>query len=392
MDALARRALAREATVYTAYHNPNVKPGGWGKPTRLQPMHSSLKSLKSSSSSSLLAGEYDDDDDERPLTSPARALMLMRNRRPVTRARRQATAAALAASRSAPLLPGPLSYVPLVTPLGHEHAMADLHGAERMPTAAFVDKSPKHALPQDWQTMVSVGVQRVEQAPMSFPTPTTYRPAHRQVDKAVKHGRIPETNRSAPIPGVRHPKLAGYLPAPGQYAVQCLPTGAEYSMADLGSNERLQNSSFANRGDARSDPVQWIDKETVHTPARHMPSSLYAPPSTHYEHNKFFTVDATVGTAGVEKWRASGRSCAWGEGPLDPEEFEIDQAEKAAFHLKMHPPMPGPGSYEVKVRAGGAEFNMSELSGAERMQMSSFANRSRARGDVELWVDPEKLH
>ena len=104
------------------------------------------------------------------------------------------------------------------------------------------------------------------------------------------------------------------------------------------------------------------------------------------------TVDASVGRRAIARWHAKGYHSPWGNGPLDPDDFAEDEAEKAAFHLMMHPPMPGPGSFAPKQLASGKEYDMAELSGAERMQMSSFANRSRARASPELWTDPLKLY
>ena len=67
-----------------------------------------------------------------------------------------------------------------------------------------------------------------------------------------------------------------------------------------------------------------------------------------------------------------------GKGPLDPDEFREDQAEKAAFYLKMHPPGAGVGSYDPQLMHTSKEWNFADLNGAELMANSAFVNAQAA--------------
>lgn len=93
MDAFQRRLLAREATLYSPWHNSNVSRG---RPSK------SRGSL-------------------RPTTS-ATTLEVHRGADAITQ-RRNSTSAAISASQSVPRLPGPLTYTPRLTANGRESEM-----------------------------------------------------------------------------------------------------------------------------------------------------------------------------------------------------------------------------------------------------------------------------
>ena len=65
-----------------------------------------------------------------------------------------------------------------------------------------------------------------------------------------------------------------------------------------------------------------------------------------------------------------------------------EKLRRRARTLRIFPPMPGPQAYSPKATADGKEFDMAELSGAERMAMSAFTSKTPARAPPDNWADP----
>lgn len=160
-------------------------------------------------------------------------------------------------------------------------------------------------------------------------------------------------------------------------------------MAELGGAEKMPMSAFVSTAIPRASPLQWSDPISVLAPKVSPPSSTFVPAPNAYD-PATYTVDRTVGRAATRRWlsRGPGVHGGWGKGPLDPDEFAEDQAERAAFHLMMHPPGATVTSYSPQLLPNGKEWNMADLNGAELMPMSSFTSMCKARAPPDVWADP----
>ena len=179
MDALSRRRLSQHTTTYNTYHNPNWTPS---------------RDLRAH-------------DKPKPKPPSPRAV--------------SSWLCELPAHHAGPHVPfakwkppAPTAYAPRLTADGHEHQMADLNGAELMPSASFSGQTPARASPVDWRVLVDGNclvatrddVGRREKAPWRLPKspgPQTYaaRHASRFYGPPAVRAQIPKTGREVFIPG-----------------------------------------------------------------------------------------------------------------------------------------------------------------------------------------------
>jgi hypothetical protein len=113
MDALARRALAREARPFSAYHNENISSGSTDRmsPANRRPSTAPIPTRSSQQRPSMTFAF------NRSLSRPALSM---------------ASSAPQLHQYLHPVMPGPGQYAPALTATGKEFDLADLNGAEKM--------------------------------------------------------------------------------------------------------------------------------------------------------------------------------------------------------------------------------------------------------------------
>jgi len=160
-----------------------------------------------------------------------------------------------------------------------------------MLSGAFAGHSPSRSRPQDWGKLAERSVARTEKEGPSWPSPLTYDASFAAILPATTRAQMPKVGREAVVIG--SVSQEGF-PGPGDFDPLLLPSGKEFSLADLNGAERMKSAAFTSLCDARASPQQWARANFI-TPNKALHDSReWLGPGSH-EPTYYDSMDAICG-------------------------------------------------------------------------------------------------